>query len=103
MQCSLKTLPSMQTTRRSDHAQVQLAQQPVDKRPYPFGRQHRDTALSDDARFDTSDWTGSSVRAYCRVVTPAAIASSVMRTDGTQGVPTDPLGVCAAEKQMRQL
>ena len=75
MQCSLKTLPSMQTTRRSSSPSGRLTN--ARSRSVDNATNRRDTALRDVDRSDTSAGTGSSVRAYCRVDTPAAIASSV--------------------------
>ena len=81
MQWSRKTLPSMQTTRRSNSPNGRPRN--AWRRFVDSATNRRDTALLDVARSVTSAGTGSSVPAYRRVDTPAATAASVCSSSGS--------------------
>ena len=81
MQWSRKTLPSIQTTRRSTSPNGRSRN--AWRRFVDNATNRRDTALLDVARSVTSDGTGSNVLAYRRVDTPAATAASVCSSSGS--------------------
>ena len=81
MQWSRKTLPSMQTTRRSSSPNGRLRNDA--RRLADSATNRRDTALLDVPRSVTSPGTRSNVRAYRRVDTPAATAASVRSSSGS--------------------
>ena len=81
MQWSRKTLPSMQTTRRSSSPNGRPRNDC--RRFVDNATNRRDTALLDVALSVTSAGTGSNVPAYRRVDTPAATAASVCSSSGS--------------------
>ena len=81
MQWFRKTLPSMQTTRRSSSPNGRPRN--AWRRPVDSATNRRDTALLDVARSITPAGTGSKVPAYRRVDTPAATAASVCSSIGS--------------------
>ena len=81
MQWSRKTLPSMQTARRSSSPNGRPRN--ACRRFVDNATNRRDTALLDVARSVTSASTGSNVPAYRRVDTPAATAASVCSSSGS--------------------
>ena len=81
MQWSWKTLPSMQTTRRSRSPTGRLRNDR--RRLADSATNRRDTALLDVPRSVTSAGAGSNVPAYRRVDTPAATADSVCSSSGS--------------------
>ena len=81
MQWSRKTLPSMQTTRRSSSPSGRPRN--ASRRFVDSATNRRETALLDVARSVTSTGTGSNVPAYRRVDTPAATAASVCSSSGS--------------------
>ena len=81
MQWSRKTLPSMQTTRRSSSLSGRLRNDR--SRLADSATNRRDTALLDVPRSVTSAGAGSNVPAYRRVDTPVATAASVRSSSGS--------------------
>ena len=81
MQWSRKTLPSMQTTRRSSSPNGRLRNDC--SRLADSATNRRDTALLDVPRSATPAGVGSNVPAYRRVDTPAATADSVCSSSGS--------------------
>ena len=81
MQWSRKTLPSMQTTRRSSSPNGRLRNDR--RRLADSATNRRDTALLDVPRSVTSAGAGSKVPAYRRVDTPSATAASVCSSSGS--------------------
>ena len=85
MQWSRKTLPSMQTARRSSSPNGRPRNDC--RRFVDNATNRRDTALLDVALSVTSAGTGSNVPAYRRVDTPAATAASVCSSRGSVAAP----------------